>query len=61
LPIKVVLSVLLLFNSIDLLETNIEELSGNPSNEVTKDVVRTIRATFVLIGVILELFVFRFV
>lgn len=48
---------MLLFNSIDLLETNIEELY--PSSEITRDVVHTLRAVAVLIGVVLELYVFR--
>jgi hypothetical protein len=57
LPIKIILAVVLLFNSVDLLETNIDEFY--PSSEVTKDLFHTIRAAFILIGVVFELYVFR--
>ncbi|KAI6240348.1 hypothetical protein M3Y99_00466800 [Aphelenchoides fujianensis] len=55
LPVKIVLAVWLMINAIDDLETKMDE----PANEVTKDVIHTLRAIFILMGVVLELLVFR--
>ncbi|KAI6222588.1 hypothetical protein M3Y95_00909400 [Aphelenchoides besseyi] len=55
LPIKAALAIWLLINALDDLENKLDE----PANEVNKDIIHTLRACFILSGVVFEFLVFR--